>query len=73
MRGGFSRPSLLLGETMTKEDIQDIRNILKVFEQARFNDIDLQTQMSNVALLSKFSAAVKSVEDKMNEKEKKSK
>jgi len=64
-------PSLFfLGVLMNTEDIQHLRNVLKVFEQAKFNDIDLKTQMDNVGLLSKFSETVRKIESEIPKKKK---
>lgn len=43
---------------MNKEDLQDIKNILKVLDKAEFNKITLMDQMTNSAFVHKFSAAV---------------
>ena len=54
---------------MTKDDVQSLKNILSLFDQASFKDTSLKQQLSNARILNDFSVVVKKLEDSLQLKD----
>ena len=50
---------------MNKEDIQDLKDILKLLEKAKFDGLSMVSQMNNVKLLQKFTNTVVKLEQSL--------